>query len=84
MNLRPAIDFINECRRLGYEIDGNGTAMQINFTGRYFKVVFRVRPMNFNPERNEYELPGRCGSGKHEDFNQALRLAIEDATRGER
>lgn len=65
--------FIEESRRLGYEI--SGSIFKADFNGKSWTIGFWVRAGYPNPQ----ELIGRIGRAKDPDFKEAVKKAIKNA-----
>jgi hypothetical protein len=73
-NISKALNFVEAARKKGYQI--KDSALRIDYTGEYWRVGFWIRPNNWIEEKQCYDLPGLCGSAKHANLDEAIRLAI--------
>ncbi len=79
--MAKALQFLSDSEALGYRLKSTGSVFKIDFNGQKYNVGFWLRPVGYDIKTQRYLLQGRCGKAKHEDFNTAVDMAIEAATR---
>lgn len=77
VGIKAAHRFIEDSRKLGYDI--SGSIFKIDYNGKIWTVGIWIRGAGYEGDTHSFKLAPRLGRAKDKDFDSAVLLAIAGA-----